>query len=222
MLLRIFILGGMVAISLTACTNVRRELESFPELFNPKINVTEYNYGAADALVGQAKDHINLNMPIAIGVLQPVNLKAGEAVPPFGKVTADQIGTRLVQLGYNVRDLGLTLNEATQSSERDWIEQGQNSGSDAVITGNYTISDYDVLVNVRLIGLKSGRVLAATDYRLPLGSDTYQLLNRNAFFGGAKPVNSKDGIPVVTAPRLPPVPVQTEPLGAPVQIVPMK
>jgi TolB-like protein len=222
MLLRTLMTGGLSLALLAGCAQMHKNLETFPQLFNPKVNVTEYNYGAADALIGQAKSSLSLNMPISIGVLQPVNLKPNEKTPPFGKVTADQIGTRLVQLGYNVRDTGLTVSEATQTNEREWIERGQESGADALITGNYTISDYDVLVNLRLIGLKNGRVLAATDYRMPLGSDTYQLLNRNAFFGGSRPVNSKDGVQVITAPRLPPVEVTAEPLGQPVQIVPLK
>lgn len=204
------ILGGTLV--LAACTQVTRELRHFPELFNPSINLTEYNYGAADALVGQARGTLSLSTPVGIGVLYPVNLKPGEKVPPFGKVTADQIGTRFVQLGYTVRDLGLSLAEASRTTERAWIERGRENGSDVLLTGNYTISEYDILVNLRLLSVKTGHIIAATDYRLPLGSDTYPLLGRDPYFALAqKPQNNPDA-------RTPGSPLPSRDL--PVRIVP--
>ncbi len=179
--------------SLTGCNNVLRDLEHFPELFDPKVNVTEYNYAAADDLVSQTKGNLPLSAPIAVGVLYPTNLKSGEKTPPFGQVTAEQIATRFVNLGYNVRDLGVNLQESASLSERGWLERATNAGADVILVGNYTISDYDVLLNVRLVDAKGGRILGATNYRVPLGSDTYRLLNRDPFQAvGVQPVNNPD------------------------------
>lgn len=190
---RAFLLATVAAISLSACAKVSGDLAHFQDLFNPPVNLTEYNYSAADAIVGQAKGSVSLNTPLAVGVLQPVNLKPSEKIPPFGKVSADQIGARLVQLGYNVKDAGLGVERAVHMSERDHLDMARDNGADAAITGNYTISTYDVLVNLRLTRVADGRVLAATDYRLPLGSDTYQLVGRDPFFGmPEKPQNNAD------------------------------
>ena len=167
---------------LAGCQNVTRELRHFPELFNPRVNLTEYNYGAADSLVSQARADLSLSMPIGMGVLNPTNLRPGEKIPPFGSVVSDQVGSRLVQLGYNVRDLGRETKRIAERSERAFLALAKDEGTKALITGNYTISDYDVLINLRLVGVESGRVWASVDYRVPLGSDTYSVLNRDPFF----------------------------------------
>ena len=142
-------------------------------------------------------------------------------------MTSDQISSRLVQLGYHVRELGIPAVELMTMSEREWISRSREEGSGALITGNYTIDNYDVLVNVRLIQASDGRVLAATDYRLPLGSDTYKLLGRDPFFGlpdrpatptaGVK--NNKDGLSTRTSGAMPTAIDDNS--GQPVQIVPL-
>lgn len=205
-----------VTTALAACQGAVQELKHFPEIFNPAVNTTEYNYGAADALIGQAKGLVSLNDPISIGTLHPVNLKPTERIPPFGKVVADQIGTRLVQLGYNVNDLGIGVADANEMTERDWISQGMASNSAAIITGNYTISEYDVMVNLRMLNVKTGRILAATDYRVPLGSDTYKMINRDPYFG--QPVKVPGNNPE-QAPKMPPIERADLP-ALPVKIIP--
>lgn len=187
--------------ALAACANVTRELRHFPELFNPRVQIAEYNYGAADALVAQAKPDLSLSMPVGIGALQPTNLKHFEKIPPFGRIVADQIGSRMVQLGYHVKDLGTSMEILGERSERAFLSAGAESGADALVTGNYTISDYDVIVNVRLVSVKTGRVWGSVDYRIPLGSDTYQLLGRDPFFAlPVPPDNNPDGYPGTAAP----------------------
>lgn len=186
---------GVGVLTLAGCTAVAREVRRFPENFNPPVNVVEYNYAAADALVGQARERVTLNDSISIGILQPMNLKPEEKTPPLGQVIADHIGNRLVQLGYKV----------------------QESGGNAVINGSYTIAPYDILVNLRMVEVSSGRVVAATDYRLPLGSETYELLNRDVFFGKpiTPPKNETDGAPPMPAGDLSALPI------APVRIIPL-
>lgn len=213
-----WVLLGTSLVAITACAKISNDLAHFQDMFNPPVNLTEYNYGAADTLVSQAKSTITLNTPISVGALQPVNLKTNEKVPPFGKVTADQIGARLTQLGYNVRDTGMGVAQAIAMSERQHLDMARDQGSTAVITGNYTISTYDLLVNLRLTRVDDGRVLAATDYRLPLGSDTYQLVGRDPFFGlPEKPQNSPDVKVVGT-----PLPEGTIPVDVIQQALPSK
>ncbi len=180
-------------LGLAGCNNIMRDLQHFPEFFNPKVNITEYNYAAADDLIGKAQGNLPLSTSIAVGVLYPTNLNVGEKTPPFGQITAEQIATRFVNLGYNIHDLGVNVQEQAHLSERGWLEHAKTAGADVILAGNYTISDYDVLINIRLVDLKGGRILGATNYRMPLGTDTYRLLNRNPFQAtGAEPVNNPD------------------------------
>lgn len=191
--MRALILLACSVFTLTACAKVNQELASFQDIFNPRVNMTEYNYAAADALVGQAGKTLSLNDPIAIGALHPVNLKPNEKIPPFGKTAADQIAARLTQLGYNIRETGVGVQTALAMDERAHLDTARANNAVAAITGNYTISTRDILMNIRITRLEDGRVLSATDYRVPLGSDTYEMIGRDPFYGlPEKPVTNPD------------------------------
>lgn len=183
---------------LTGCAKVTRELQHFPELFNPPVNMVEHNYQAADILINNASPALKLSSPIIVAALEATNLLPGEKTSAFGKVTTDQVATRFVQLGYNVRDLSQNVGDAVHESQRMAIDRASASGADILLTGSYMISQYDILVNLRLVDVKQGRVISATDYRLPLGSDTYQLLGRDPYTGvPEKPRNHPEAAPAM-------------------------
>jgi hypothetical protein len=173
-------------LALAGCNNVTRELREFRDFFNPPVNVTEYNYAVVDGLVANAHERLRLDTPIGLGVLYPMNLNPGEDTPPFGKVVVDQMGTRLIQLGYTVRDLGVPTREALRMPEATWLERGRAAGVTHMITGNYTITEYDILVAARLVRLADNKLVSSSDYRMPLGSDTYRLLGRDPFYAVPK------------------------------------
>ncbi len=177
-----FFLVLMTAPLLAGCNNVTRELREFRDFFNPPVNTILYNQSIIDDLVMQAQGDITLSTPIGLGVLYPTNLLPTEETPPFGKVAIDQMGTRMVQLGYTVRELGVPLPAALKMPEAIWLERARANNIPFIITGNYTISEYDIMVNTRMVRLSDGTIVAASDYRIPLGSDTYRLIGRDPFY----------------------------------------
>lgn len=180
-------------IALAGCNKLLRDVRHFPEIFNPTVNVTEYTYAAVDDVMGQARGTIRLNDQIGLTHLTPMNLNQGKRIPPFGKVVVDQMATRLISLGYAVVDVAGTPNVFAPVPESEWVRRVGDAKLPAAWVGSYTVSEYDVLVNVRLVRTSDGQLLGNSNFRLPLGSDTYKLLEIDPYQAVKVPVqNNKD------------------------------
>jgi hypothetical protein len=150
-----FLVLGAFCIFLSACseawlvgTAVLPSIAKSPE----EVNLTDMNYGAADMMASQSVYLINKRTSIAIKELDNTNKivpEGMEHVPPatFGKVVAEQVGARFVQLGYNVVD-------------------GNSRSAQAKISGFYSVVGEKVQVSLRL-QKSDGRILSAYNYSIP-------------------------------------------------------
>lgn len=177
-------------VSLAGCNKFLRDVRHFPEIFNPTVNVTEHTYAAVDDVVGQARGDVRLNDQIGLSHFTPINLNPGKRVPPFGKVVVDQMATRFISLGYRVVDVSGPLNKTTPTPESAWVTRAADLKIPTVLTGSYTVSEYDILVNARLVRVADGQILGNTNFRLPLGSDTYKLLEIDPYQAVKVPVQN--------------------------------
>jgi len=149
----------------------------------------EANYRAVDALVGSIAPERSLSkeQPVIVAtVVQVDNLNGSR----FGRVLAEQIGTRMSGIGYAVAELKLRgkifvkqgEGELMLSREAKEISGGQSA--QAVLVGTYAESSggvYDgssgyVFVTLKLVGVLDNLVIAAHDYVLPLDSTVRSLL----------------------------------------------
>lgn len=152
------------------------------EFFGPDdINLAEKSYGAADMLIQQSRSFVNSDTPLQIGTLRDIRDPQNETA--FGRLVAGHIGSRFVQLGYNVTTmsfvpLALAGNSqiTTASQPYSLTASSPQGGDKAIITGTYVVARYDVLVNLHVIEENTGRILAAYDYSLPLTSDLKALI----------------------------------------------
>ncbi len=149
-------------------------------------------YRAADSLILQTKDKLPANVPLVVGTIADVNKL--ETSSPLGRAIAEQMGSRFVQRGYTVSDLrfrnainvkdsyknSAAAGEYVLSRDTSVLKGEQEVG--AIITGTYAIANNQVLVNVRLIEASNSRILAATDFRLPMSSDIRALTGDDEFF----------------------------------------
>jgi hypothetical protein len=134
----------------------------------------ENNYAAADMLIQQSRNNLSLETAIETGILTEVN-KPG-VYTALGRIIPSQIGARFVQLGYTVKTLSY---ESMSGSQAQGSDQGNymqdQSPADVLIAGNYALGRKDVFVNLRLVEIGSGKILAAYDYNVPLTSDIREL-----------------------------------------------
>jgi TolB-like protein len=155
-------------------------------------NLVKASYVAADMLLKGVKD-INHLKPRNNGVYtkQPilvasfVNIDDLQQSSTFGRIIAEQIGSRIAQKGYKVIELKLRTNSVfvqMQTGElllsRKLREISLQHDAYAVVVGTYGASKESVYVTAKLIRSEDSVILSSYDYRLLVGPDTKQMLRK--------------------------------------------
>lgn len=160
--------GGTLTVS--ACSGVVLQSGFFSA---QEVNFSESSYGAADMLAQQSRSFVTPETPLQIGRLS--DMRAPQKMTAFGRIIASHVGSRFVQLGYNVVTAMPVPVSVPGQEPQNGMVQGMPGG--AMITGQYAIARRDVIVNLQVIDGQSGRVLAAYDYSLPLTADIKALMD---------------------------------------------
>ncbi len=139
-----------------------------------------HSYQAADNLL------LNLRLPLEadkqILTTSIANIDDLESSSTFGRIVAEQIGSRISQYGYRVSEIKTGSSflirersgEFILSREVSRLNAMQNAGS--VIAGTYAVGFDAIYVNVRLIRVSDSRVLAAHDFSIPVTMDVRRLI----------------------------------------------
>jgi TolB-like protein len=139
------------------------------------------NYEAADALVRQLGAAPNLQQPILVATLVDVNRL--ERSSGFGRIAAEQIGSRIANSGLPVAEVKLRNAVLVEEGKgelmlsRNVRDLARMRNAQAVVVGTYAVGRDSVFVNVRLVGAGDGRVISAHDYVVPMTGDVVALLN---------------------------------------------
>lgn len=144
---------------------------------NKARNVAESSYAAADMMIQQSRSFITPETPLEIGVL--TDLDNPNERTNFGRLVAEQIASRFVQLGYNVSAQPGIMPPPDMAAPQAMSNNGGGVGS-AVITGRYAVARDEVLVNLRIVGADTGKVIAAFDYNVPKTRDVRELVKTQA------------------------------------------
>jgi hypothetical protein len=167
--------------TLTGCTTSILQNQIFE---GEQVNVTEVSYAAADMLIQQTKAFVTADTSLQIGML--TDMRRPDKPTALGRMIPSHIGSRFVQLGYEVTASSFqamtgmpqeeiiyngNVNEYSGSSSRDGYAEK------ALITGHYVVARKEVLVSLRIIETGSGKVLAAYDYSLPLSGDIKEMIH---------------------------------------------
>jgi TolB-like protein len=148
----------------------------------PDANLITVNYVAADKLLEGTDNAISTNQPILITSF--VNINDLMASSSFGRITSEQVGSRISQSGYPVIELKLrnSIFIKEQSGEfilsRELKSLSTLHDAQAVLVGTYAEATNSVYVTAKLIHPSNGEVLASYDYVLPKGTDTKTLLKK--------------------------------------------
>lgn len=149
-----------------------------------KVNLTENTYAAADMLAQQTQSRMTPQTPLRIAVLTDVTTP-GETTA-FGQQVANHLGSRFVQLGYNVHSVPLppgmmaaqvnaepmALNPTGGAPQPIRTGIGPSSGKgDALVTGTYSRMQNAIHVNLKVLQGADQKIIAAYDYTLPMTRD---------------------------------------------------
>jgi len=133
-------------------------------------NFTQQNYAVADYLVQQAQTFIGRNDLLLAEPLTDSQQPGMSST--FSKMIPEQIGIRLSQLGYR-----MDLSKVATSADTNYLKPSISTGEkpDFIVSGSYTRRRIEMDVNMRIIDIKAGRVIAAYDYIIPLTREVNEL-----------------------------------------------
>jgi len=141
---------------------------------------TRANHGAIETLMDDIPA-IDRKYPIIVATM--VDIDALERSSRLGRLVSEQISTRLTQLGYSVVEMRLRNGIYIRESEgelllsRDVRVLSQNHSAQVVVVGSYAAAANHVYLTLKAVTPADNRVIAATNYLLPLTENTRTLLD---------------------------------------------
>lgn len=148
-------------------------------------------YRAVDRILYQARMEPGNHTPLIVGTL--ANINTMEKSHSFGRVVSEQASTRLVQRGHDVSELKLRKSVNVKQGHGDIAEGGEymlSRSIDAirgeykigrVVTGTYGIASKEIMINLKMVDIASGKILGSTDYVVEIDTNIQKLIQDNAF-----------------------------------------
>jgi TolB-like protein len=136
-------------------------------------DLIQFSYTIADHLAERAMPPLvplHPEMPILVTTF--VDANDLEKTSEFGRVLQEQVASRLVQLGYTVREMKLTntLSIKPKSGEtmlsRDLTKISSEQQAQAIVVGTVLMANQTLYISTRLINPVNKNILATDDYQL--------------------------------------------------------
>lgn len=161
-----------VALTLSACAaNTPADYQSSA--------FTRANYMAIDTLM-QSLSSVHTNSSLLVATVSDIDRLQQSS--RLGRLITEQISTRLTQTGYPVAELRLRESVAMHEGEgefvlsRDVRALSKQHQAQLVIVGQYAAASTHIYLTLKAISPSDNRVVAATNYLLPLNENTRALL----------------------------------------------
>jgi len=130
---------------------------------DPKVNLREKNYAAADYLLQQSGNYLNR---IGVIVAKPLVESDNPAAPsPLGRRISADVGARLAELGYN-----LNLKEVAAPADKV-LYQTPEVVPEFVLSGSYLKKKDKIEVYLRLFENASQKIISSFNYTMPYDSE---------------------------------------------------
>ncbi len=134
---------------------------------DPKVNLREKNYAAADYLLQQSGNYLNRTGTI---LAKPLVETDNPAAPsPLGRRISADVGARLAELGYN-----LNLKEVAAPADKV-LYQTPEAVPEFVLSGSYLKKKDKIEVYLRLFENASQKIISAFNYTMPYDSELRKL-----------------------------------------------
>lgn len=174
MIRTLFLLLGMVLCG--ACTLY--DHPSYLSARNSKFIAA--NYEATETLVKKLTTTTDPRIPLVVATL--VSIDELTESSRLGRAVSEQIGSRLVFLGFPVVELKLRGNIFVKHSEgelllsREIQDLARSHQAQAVVVGTYSVAKDFIYINLKMVCVSSTVIIAAHDYVLPITPDVRALL----------------------------------------------
>jgi len=164
--------ASLLTVAIAGCVSIGKDY-----------NLVSSSHSAADQLLKAARQN-GIDTKQAILVTSFVNIDNVQQSSTFGRMTAEQIGSRLVQRGYKVIEMKMRGTVFVQEKTGELLLSRQlrqislQHDAYAVVVGTYGSSKGTVYVTAKLVRAADNVILSSYDYRLPMGPDTKKMLQK--------------------------------------------
>jgi TolB-like protein len=144
----------------------------------PRTSIIAANHHAVDMLLQNAP--LDRGQPVLVATL--VNVDHLQESSRLGRLFSEQIGGRLVQLGWPVTEVKLRDTLVLQRDQgelllsRELREVGRAHDAQAVVVGTYAVSATVLYVSLKLVQPEGNRVVGAHNYAVPIDENVRALL----------------------------------------------
>jgi TolB-like protein len=141
---------------------------------------TQANYAAIDKLLSAPAVPIEKDIPLLVATM--VSIDSLNQSSRLGRLVSEQYAARLTQLGYYVVEMKLRNNiyirEGTGELllSRDVRDLSKSHNAQVVVVGNYAVASGYVYLTLKAVAVADNRVIAATNYLLPLTENNKAML----------------------------------------------
>lgn len=135
---------------------------------DPKVNLREKNYAAADYLLQQSGNYLNRTGVIEARALTEADNPA--AVSALGRRMTDDIGQRFAELGYTVN-----LRYVSSKVDSTLYPPGAQEAPQFILSGSYLKKDKKLEVYLRIFEPGTQRVVSSFNYTMPYSSEIRRL-----------------------------------------------
>ncbi len=138
------------------------------------------NYAAVDRLLEAPAVPVERGVPLLVATV--VNIDSLNQASRLGRLVSEQVAARLVQRGYMVVEMKLRSNVYIREGtgelllSRDVRDLSRSYNAQVVVVGNYAVAWDYVHLTLKAVTVADNRVIAATNYSLPLTEDNKALL----------------------------------------------
>jgi hypothetical protein len=143
-------------------------------------DIVANSYQAAERLLRGLQQPLAQDKPVLVATL--VNVADMRQSSDFGRIIAEQVASRLTQLGYQTKELKFRGSFLVREGGGEFVlsralrDISRQHDAQAVVAGVYAVGYDDVYITLRAIRARDSAVMASYDYHLPIGPNTRALL----------------------------------------------
>ncbi len=160
------------------------------------INLVKFSYTIADHLIERARPSLvphHPEMPLLVTTF--VDNSELKKTSEFGRVLQEQVASRLVQLGYTVREIKMadTLSVEPKSGEtilsRDLHQISNEQQAQAIVVGTVSMANQTLYISARLVNPANKNILATDDYQLCMDDNILAMFGLQHQHAGEQPIS---------------------------------
>ncbi|MFC1591883.1 FlgO family outer membrane protein [Thermodesulfobacteriota bacterium] len=178
----LLVVATAAGLALPGCSLLRPWSTQTAEYWGPRYgSMVTTNYAAADRMQKVLKDRLPPSDPVLVSTFVSIDDLSQSST--FGRVSSEQIASRLAQRGYRVIDLKLRDESALIKKRqgefflsRDLKHISLEHNAQAVLVGTYAVGQQVIHVSARVVRTNDNSLLASDDYNIALSPDVRKMI----------------------------------------------